>query len=127
MSFASDLKSFVVRTESRLPEVVAATGVLALESIKVGSPITGAPGQPVDTGALRNSWQLEMESPLRALVSTNIEYAPAIEEGIGPHGAMTLRSAVGGFHSRSKTIAGGQRLVDEAVRRVTGGTPGGAE
>jgi hypothetical protein len=47
----------------------------------------------VDTGALRNSWQLQFESPTAALISTNVEYAPIIEDNVrgvtfknhGPH------------------------------------------
>ena len=35
----------------------------AYESITVGHPLTGAPGQPVDTGYLRNSWSLFTDAP----------------------------------------------------------------
>ena len=121
MGFADELKAFSVKATNRLPQVVSATGVLALGSIKVGSALTGAPGQPVDTSNLLNSWELEMESPTVAVVSTNVEYAPAIEDGVGPNGPLTLRSAVGGFHSRKQTMAGGQKLVDEAVRQTDPG------
>lgn len=55
---------------------------------------------------------------MQALVATKLEYAPAIEDGIGPHGPMSLRSAVGGFHSVKITVAGAQRIVDEAVKTV---------
>ena len=35
----------------------------AYESITIGHPATGAPGQPVDTGYLRQSWSLFTDAP----------------------------------------------------------------
>jgi hypothetical protein len=118
-TFGDQLKTFTVRTTKRLTEDVFPHVVLeAKRSIVFGSEITGAPGQPVDTGALRNSWQHEFEGPLLAHVTTNLEYAEPIEEGIGPHGALTLRSEVGGFHSVKQTIAAFPRIVDVCVART---------
>lgn len=120
MSFADDLSRFRAKVQRKSPDVVAATAVLALESIRYGSSRTGAPGQPVDTSNLLNSWGLEMESPTRALISTPVEYAPAVEDGVGPHGPVLYgaKNNVGGSHSVKLTLAAGQRLVDEAVRQV---------
>ena len=55
MTFSDDLRRFVttVRDNNRAVYVGVAAG--AHESITVGSPITGAAGQPVDTGNLRAS------------------------------------------------------------------------
>ncbi|HXG70336.1 MAG TPA: hypothetical protein VNJ04_06940 [Gemmatimonadaceae bacterium] len=92
----------------------------AHESIQTGSPITGAPGQPVDTGALRASWQVEYPAANEALISTNLEYAQPIEDGIGKHGPLQLRSAVGGWHSLKMTVAGFQRIVNHVTREVAG-------
>lgn len=89
-------------------------------SITDGSPLTGAPGQPVDTGALKASWQLEFESPTRALISTDKEYAEGIEDGIGPHGPITIRSPVGGTHSVALTVAGIDRIVEDETLKLVG-------
>ena len=98
------------------------------DSVVDGSPVTGAPGQPVDEGNLKGSWQLTFPAQDKALVATNAAYAPAVEEGqqapyttsagtpVAP-APMTLRSATGGFHSVKLTQAGWQALVDDVVRR----------
>jgi hypothetical protein len=93
-----------------------ATGRAVQIAIQFGSELTGSPGQPVDTGNLRNAWIRENPSENVSIVSTNVEYAQSIEDGIGPHGPLTLRSAVGGFHSVALTVAGFDRIVDAAVR-----------
>ena len=42
---------------------------------------------PVDTGRLRQSWQLRQPRPgdLEIFMGSNVDYARAIEEGAGPH------------------------------------------
>lgn len=89
---------------------------LAYDSVVFGSAITAAPGQPVDTGYLRASWQLTFERSGLALISTNAVYAEDIEEGIGRFGPLQLRSQVGGFHSVKLTIAGFDRIVRQAAK-----------
>lgn len=66
-------------------------------SIRYGSAVTGAPGQPVRTGALINSWYRtgSLRKQNSGFVSI-LPYAHLIENN--PTG-MTLRSKVGGFHS----------------------------
>lgn len=130
MSLESDLRQFTIRLQARRREIFLRTCALAFDSIVNGSPVTGAPGQPVDTGALRASWSLTFESPTEALISTNLVYAPAIEEGqqepYSRNGAyivpapMTLRSSVGGFHSVKMTRAALQSIVDFATAEVAG-------
>lgn len=91
--------------------------LLAHQSVQFGSEISAAPGQPVDEGALRASIQLQLDATTpRASVGSNLEYAPGIERGVGPHGPLTLRSAVGGFHSCALTVAATDRLLAVAVR-----------
>ena len=90
-------------------------------SIVWGSPVTAAPGQPVDTGDLKRSWQLTFPDTMHARSSSGLEYAPSIEEGVGPHGKLMLRSSVGGFHSRALTRTGFQRLVDTSIAEVLAG------
>ncbi len=121
MSFASDLSRFAVKVTARSKHVVAAMVADVQESIVDGSPVTGAPGQPVDTGALKNSWQGVVDpSGWSGTVGTNLVYAPIIEEGMmvartgqvtGATGQrLTLRSRVGGFHSVKLTVANADRL-----------------
>ena len=117
MTFDSDLAAWVAKIHARNKAVFVNTAAAVKGSIVDGSPTTGAPGQPVDTGTLKASWQLAFESPSVALISTNVKYAPVIEDNV--RGA-TLRSAVGGFHSVRYTVAGFERLVAVEVRRAGG-------
>ena len=113
--FQKDLQRFQrnleQRNQTRFVRVVDAVH----RSIVHGSPVTGAPGQPVDTGALRASWRVAFPSPMAAEIQTELEYAPIIEDNV--RGA-TLRSAVGGFHSVKYTVAGFDRLVADEDRKL---------
>ena len=118
--FADELHTFSLKVQTKVPEVF--TGVVdeTHRSIQLGSEITGAPGQPVDTGNLRASWEKWYDSPTQATIATNVVYAPYIEEGMNSRGGFTLRSAVGGFHSVKMTVAGFQRIVDMVTKSVKG-------
>lgn len=118
MSLESDIARITVKLDKMAAHMVPAIGAAVLESIQTGSPITGSPGQPVDTGALRASWQLTLPSPEVAEITTKIAYAKPIEDGIGPHGPMTLRSEVGGFHSIRLTHDNFPRLLDHVLSGV---------
>lgn len=87
-------------------------------SVVEGSPLTGAPGQPVDTGNLRASWIDEFRGPLVWQLTTSVVYAPFIEAGANDRGPFTLQSQVGGFHSVKLTAAGWDRIVAYAVATV---------
>ena len=124
MTFSDDLKRFALKVETQNKAIFAGVVDLTHQSIQLGSPVTGAPGQPVDTGNLRASWQKTYESPSVALITTSVEYAKSIEDGLSyAHGGkpMTLRSPVGGFHSVALTRAGFQRIVEYVTKQVTGG------
>lgn len=120
MSFAGDIGAWRQKVDRRMRDVFVASTVEVEQSVKEGSAVTGAPGQPVQTGHLKNSYTPAFEGPLTWAVTTNVEYAEPIEEGVGPHGPLTLRSEVGGFHSLKLTRAGWPRIVDHAVRQVVG-------
>lgn len=123
MSFESDIETWLQKTEQRERDLFVNTASAIKFSITDGSPVTGAPGQPVDTGALKNSWILEFVTPWVAMISTNIGYAPGIENGLGSLGQpIQLRSAVGGFHSVALTRAGFRELVFHEARAL--GAPG---
>lgn len=62
--------------QQRLLDACAAA---VYQSIVHGSPITGAPGQPVATGELRDSWEIKRISSERREISTTSPYARAIE------------------------------------------------
>lgn len=115
MSFADDIARFTLTVEATTKQHFVNIAAAVKDSITDGSPVTGAPGQPVNTGALKNSWQLAFDSPTSARISTKMAYAEAIEDGVGPHGPLTLRSAVGGFYSVRLTAAGFPKLVASVV------------
>src|SRR5690349_19272389 len=109
MSFQSDLDKFRELCQYRTNKIFAGTVLEAFNSIQTGSPITASPGQPVDTGALRASWQVQFLSETEALISTNSPYAHSIEDGISySHKGepLTIHSPVGGAHSVAITIFG---------------------
>jgi hypothetical protein len=119
VSFSRDLNRFATKAERRLMDTFRFTVELSYESIVNGSTITGAPGQPVDTGALRASWQQIFDTRTRARIITKQAYAVPMEEGIGPHGMISLRSKVGGFHSVKMTVLNFDRVVAAARLQAT--------
>lgn len=130
MEFGDAIRAFEVKVKTKHQAVFAGVVAETANSIKFGSELTGAPGQPVDTGALQGSWQTDFESPESAVIGTNLEYAPYIEDGVVPVGShrgnvtgdtkqrLTLRSAVGGFHSVALTVAGFDKIVEAEAAKV---------
>ena len=130
MSFADDLKRFAVKTQGKSNALLTNVASGVKESIVNGSAVTGAPGQPVDTGALKASWQLTFESKQSALVSTNIAYAPVIEDNLrssfNPRGEMPkpipgrkpIKSIIGGFHSVKLTVGAFDRIVESKLAEL---------
>ncbi len=133
MSFRDDVARFGVKLESQFKELHNGVCDLAYLSIVEGSPVTGAPGQRVDTGFMKSSWQNEVTGPLTRDISTNVAYAPLFEDGtynplgVGrPLGAEKLPggtnrrgpSTVGGDHSVKLTIAGWPRIVETVALEV---------
>jgi hypothetical protein len=123
MTIADDAhnRRTVVTLGAMLSDLFTMCAQEAHRSVQEGSEITGAPGQPVDTGALRSSVQLVFESKDRAVIGTNLDYALSIEDGLSyAHGGtpMTLRSEVGGFHSFKLTEAGMPKIVTTVAAQV---------
>ena len=116
--FSDQLDAVMETLRQRQRDVFLGTAEALQQSMVEGSAVTGSPGQPVDTSALKGSWQETFPGEWQWQTTTNVVYAPGIEEGEGPHGPMTLRSEVGGFHSRKLTVAGFDDLVDSVVREV---------
>lgn len=123
-SFSDQLRTFTAKITASSQAVFTGTVEEATRSIVEGSEITGAPGQPVDTGTLKGSWQTWYDDPNTATIGTNVEYAPYIEDGGNSRGPFTLRSEVGGWHSVAQTRAGLQRIVDVVTARVANDTTG---
>ncbi len=102
--------------------ILPAVAELTLESIRDGSPVTGAPGQPEVSGDLAESWHVEYPSPTVALIISQSPYARQNEDGVQKGGKPYVqRSSVGGRHSIRLTRAAFPLLVREAARRVQGG------
>jgi hypothetical protein len=116
VSFLDEVNAFAHDTEQRATAVFNTTVELTKQSWQFGSELTGSPGVVVDSANLRNSIVRQNASPTEATISTNVEYAQAIEDGVGPHGPLTQRQPVGGFHALALTVAGFDRIVDAAVR-----------
>jgi hypothetical protein len=122
MTFSDDLTRF----RTKVVQIVGPSGALfpavcaeAMRSIVEGSELTGSPGQPVDTGVLRASWQLRFESPTVALLSTNLVYAPYNEDGVTEDGTPYRQlSPVGGRHSVKHTIAGMPNIIRHEAERL---------
>jgi len=124
--FRDGLRDFSVDLENATLATITDFVLMSHASIVEGSAVTGAPGQPVDTGALRSSWQTEWEGPGEAVIATDLPYATSIEDGVSyAHGGspMTLRSPTGGFHSVKLTVAGAQALLNAAALK-NGGSRG---
>lgn len=106
------IELMIGKNESRLGYIWDQSTELALRSVRVGSAITGSPGQPVDSGALRDSYTRHDINRWVREISSPLVYAPLIEAGIGRFGPLTLRSRVGGWHSLALTASSWQRIVD---------------
>lgn len=117
MGFQAELRAAVANVharEQRLQELVAQD---VFNSVRDGSTITGAPGQPVDTGELYKSWKKRKVGRREWLIESDSPYAGVIEEN--RRGAK-LRSSVGGFHSVKLTRLGYSRLVAYRAARLDG-------
>ena len=119
--FSGDLRAFKDLVLRRQRGVFVGTMNELHRSVTEGSEITAAPGQPVDTGALKASWQETFPEEWVGQTATGLIYAPIIEDGVGPYGDIQLRSEVGGFHSVKLTRAGLQAVADHVTREVVGG------
>ena len=147
MTFSGDLKAFAAKVERRNKDIFVGCVNDVRTSVTEGSAVTGAPGQPVDTSALINSWRAEYpETWVGTVASYNIAYAEAIEEGyvqahtrkaytrkdgtpVRSHSVkghkLTIRpdadgKQVGGTGSVKMTRAGWGKLVDAVVEKVVG-------
>ncbi len=115
MSFTDDIARFKFTVASAQGAVLTRVGELATESVVDGLALTGAPGQPRDTGALAASWQTTRPSATEVLIATNLDYAPHVEDNVR---GVTFKNH--GPHSVKLTVLNMDRIVEQAVADVRG-------
>jgi hypothetical protein len=111
MGFAEDLANFKAKTVQNMGLVREGVDAEMFTSIVDGSPVTGAPGQPVKTHRLHDSWKQEV-SETETVTSSDVPYARAVEENWG-----TLSTTRRTSQRCALTAAGFPRIV-ESVRGV---------
>jgi hypothetical protein len=109
VSFQRQMELIVAKAGRRGKELAHRIEQHCGDSIKFGSVVTGAPGQPVETGHLLDSWHLQRIAPYLGRWISTVEYASVIEDNF--RGAQ-LRSHWGGFHSVKMTRHGFKQIVD---------------
>lgn len=90
--FTDALVRFSEKCEARTLAVHAGTVQEVYRSVVHGSELTSAPGQPVATGDLRDSWTIKHEGPLVSVISSNSPYARAIEHNWRRVGRVQLKA-----------------------------------
>lgn len=120
MGFADEVRAWTEKAKGREQQLFDGVVDAAFASIVEGSPVTGAPGQPVAEGGnakLKLSWEKEIIGT-EAVIATPVDYAPDVEDGLRNGKPMNLESPVGGFHSVKLTVAGFERIVADEVRKL---------
>ena len=149
MSYRDDVARWVAKVKATTQDVTVSSALKVHESIVAGSALTGAPGQPVDTGYLRTSWVLgiggtptfptagDASDAPAAGTGTATPPSPPQHVGVRPYvaeivtnvryapyieeGLRGQRSTVGGPGSVKLTRAAWPRIVANAVREQTVG------
>jgi hypothetical protein len=121
--FADQLRAFAAKAERITRDTFVNTTTEVQRSVVEGSEVTGAPGQPVDLGNLKNSFIPQFTSNTTWETTTVFRYAPSIEDGFSYQWGvpLTLRSKVGGFHSVKLTRAGWERIIETAAKQAGAG------
>jgi hypothetical protein len=142
-TYAQDVRRWILKAEKVTRDTFVASSLKVHESIVAGSGLTGAPGQPVDTGYLRSSFILSFgdteptypTAPQRVSGRTDapVPAASAPQGSAGTawtarvttnakyaeyieEGVRATRSAVGGPGSVKLTIAAWPRIVDTSAK-----------
>jgi hypothetical protein len=116
MTFSTEIARAMRNIRAREQQLKKQCDSHVLKSVTVGSNVTGAPGQPVEGGALLGSFRMEKVSNTETdIISRGVPYADVIEENV--RGA-TLRSSVGGFHSVKMTRLGWNKIVAFESQRI---------
>ena len=115
MSFHDDIQRAVANVRRRERQLFFQSQAHAWRSIRFGSPVTGAPGQPVQRGVLLRGWYRRMNGTRNIEFLNDEPHAEPIEHN--RRGAMLL-SAVGGFHSVLRTRLGWRAIVRYELARL---------
>lgn len=123
MRYNGGIALHAANVRTRYREVFAGVCAEVERSVKDGSELTGAPGQPRRTSTLYFSWIGRFLAPFRWQLSTSIAYAQPIEEGMNDRATFDPsrgdpRSTVGGYHSISLTLLAVDRVLAAVTRRV---------
>jgi len=116
--FGDDLGRFNKKLQRKPEEFIDLATDEVFNSIVNGSALTGAPGQPVLSGALKRSWRKRRTGPGSSQVVTDSPYARTIENLVGRFGTITIRSAVGGGHSVKMTQAGWDNIIRKVLQDI---------
>jgi len=116
VSFANDMERALASIRRRFNALDEAVTDHVFRSITVGSPVTGAPGQPVDKGELLRSWKKVPDGANGSRIISTADHARAAEDG----GGRRKRSKTGGSHSVRMTRLGWHRIVRFELERVKG-------
>jgi hypothetical protein len=81
-TFDDQLNRFVLKVETKSRAVFVGVTTEVQRSVVFGSELTSAPGQPVDTGNLRDSWIGEFLDATTWQLTTNVDYAQIVEENV---------------------------------------------
>lgn len=113
MSFEGQLNDFARLVDRRIHDTFVGCATEVHRSVVEGSALTGAPGQPVDTGNLKGSWVPEFLSPTYWQTTTGVEYARHVEENV-----RGVKFKNHGPHSVALTRTGWPRIVAHVVAQV---------
>jgi hypothetical protein len=113
MSTREAIQRFLLKGEAIQQRILKGTAETAFSSIRDGSPITGAPGQPVDKGTLYESWTLRFADANHAVIETKLFRAIFIEDNVGKYKFKNH-----GPHSFKLTVAGLDRIVQLEVEQA---------
>ena len=113
MSYNGGLKAHSLKVRTKYRRVFVGVCTEVERSIKEGSEITGAPGQPRATSNLYFSWIGRFVSPFKWIFGTSTTtYAKPVEDNV-----RGVRFRNHGSHSVSLTLFGADRILREVTRR----------
>lgn len=113
ISFGTTIRKFSRKAKFDTVETYMGTTDEIHRSIVFGSEITNAPGQPVATANLRDSWIPEHTGPMQWQDTTKVDYAQHVEDNVR---GVTFKNH--GPHSVKLTKAGYKNIVEHVLRQV---------
>jgi len=145
-SFSRQLTEWVIDVNKRFAVCEAGIKAHVFHSVVNGSPVTGAPGQPVDSGVLIMSWKrsdgIPLQPPSAVAAATksmagkkNHRFTDVmifsdplnfVDKGEGYYAPVVehnlynynLRSPVGGFHSVKLTVSNADRIFAAELEKA---------